>query len=548
MPSDVKSTSASGEGPASEKIFVRKSSGLVRNVSGRQALFSNLVGMGTMGPVLYVMFAVLTAPSGNISVTVFLGLGIVLTIAFVYWMLSTSMPRTGGDYIWTSRILHPFLGFLESSMFLFVMITSFVSYDIYLGVTTGFSYVFINFGFLTGNQGLVNIGTSLINDKPVILVVTIALSLVAIGIMLLPIKRIVQTLVGIFIVTMGTFLLYLGLLFSVGHAQFMANFDALSQSGTYQSVVNATPLATFTLGGTMFIGLVYIMLSYIGYVNSSYFAGEVSGDPFKSQGLAIFGAPIIYSIILFLLYFVQFQVYGHQFLVSAASLYYGGSSLFPSFGLSSGVNMPSGVFLANFLTSNPYLSSLIAFGLGLQFFAWALVYYLLPTRYIFAWSFDRILPIGFSATTKKGVPYVAVAIYGILTIVFVVLAIYTSILSFYAYAIFGFYLSATIVLIAGAVFPFRKKEIFNSSHRYVKAKVFGFPVISIVAIVGAIFTIMTMIATVIPAFTGFEIQLVYFVPIIIMIVLSAIIYFASYYYHKSKGLPVELIGKEVPPL
>ena len=298
----------------------------------------------------------------------------------------------------------------------------------------------------------------------------------------------------------------------------------------------------------MFIGLIFIMLSYIGFVNSSYFAGEVSGDPFKSQGLAIFGSPMIYSVILFFDYFLQFTTYGHQFLVSAASLFYSGNPVFPLFGLAAGTNQPSGVFFVNFLTSNPYISSLVAFGVALQFVAWGLVFYLVPTRYIFSWSFDRILPIRLSSTSKKGVPYYAVAIYGILTAIFVGLAVYTSILSFYAYAIFGFYLSTTIVLIAGVLFPYRKKDIFEASHRYVKARVGGVPIMSIVAGVGAIFTTITMIVTVLPAYTGYAFNWYYFLPIVIVLIIAAVIYYVSYYYNKSKGLPVDLIGKEIPPL
>jgi amino acid transporter len=290
------------------------------------------------------------------------------------------------------------------------------------------------------------------------------------------------------------------------------------------------------------------MLSYIGFVNSSYFAGEVSGDPFKSQGLAIFGSPMVYCVFLFTMYFLQFTTYGHAFLASAASLFLGGSATWPTFGLASGLGQPSGVFLVNFLTSNPYLSSLVAFGIFLQFVMWAMVFFLAPTRYIFSWSFDRILPVRFSATTKKGVPYVAVLLYGVLTIAFVAAAVYTSILSYYAYAIFGFYMSTTIVLIGGALFPYRRKDIFESSHRYVRAKVGGVPIMTIMGFVGALFSAITMVVTVLPAYTGFPIQLSYFIPIVVVLIASTIIYWASYYYNKSKGLPVDLVGKEIPPL
>ena len=248
------------------------------------------------------------------------------------------------------------------------------------------------------------------------------------------------------------------------------------------------------------------------------------------------------------MYFLQFTSYGHEFLAGAASLFFGGSSTWPTFGLSSGLGQPSGVFLVNFLTSNPYLASLVAFGVFLQFVMWGMVFFLAPTRYIFSWSFDRILPVRLTATTKNGVPYVAVLIYGVLTLTLVVLAFYSSILSYYAYAIFGFYMSTTIVLLAGAVFPFRRKDIFESSHRYVRAKVGSVAVMTIVALVGALFSAITMVVTVLPAYTGFPIRLDYFVPIVVVLVISTLFYWISYYYNKKKGLPVDLIGKEIPPL
>ncbi len=503
--------------------------------------------MGILGPILYVMYAVGTAPGGDIPLTTFVGLAIVLMVGFVYWMFSTSMPRTGGDYVWVSRVLHPFLGFLESSMILFVMITSFVSFDIYLAVTNGLSYTFINFGFLSGDQGLVNFGVQLATDYTTILIACVLISLLVIGVMLLPIKRVVNVLVATFFVTVAIYVVYIGLLLTTGSAGFIQNFNARSGT-TVDAVINSMGHYNYTLEGTLFIGLVFVMLSYIGLVNSSYFAGEVSGNPFKSQGLAIFGAPLIYAVFLFGLYFVQFSVFGHDFLAGSAGLFFGKDPSFWGVGIAGGAGQPSGVFLVSFLTNNPWLAALVAFGVALQFVMWAMAFYLAPTRYIFSWSFDRILPLGLSKTSKKGVPYYAVLLYGAITIVFVALAVYTPILSYYAYAIFGFYLSTTIVLIAGALFPFRRKEIFEASHRYVKARVLGIPVITIVGLVGAVFTAITMVVTVLPAYTGFPIKLEYFAPIIIMLLFSTFVYFGSYFYQKSHGLPMELVGKQIPPL
>lgn len=499
--------------------------------------------MGIMGPMLYVWFAVMTAPNADIPLTTLLGLLIVLMVGFVYWMLSTSMPRTGGDYVWVSRILHPYLGFLESSMLLFVMISSFVAYDIVLAVQYGFSYMFINFGFLANDAGLMNFGASLMTDKMWLLGASLVISVLVIGVMLLPIKRVVNVLTGSFFVMVAIFALYIGLLVTTGHDGFIANFNATSGT-TYQAVLNsATPGSfNFTMEGTLFLGLVFVMLSYIGLVNSSYFAGEVSGNPFKSQGIAIFGSPLIYGAFIFVAYFSQFTVYGHDFIAAAAG---------PGFGMlpAGGYGNPSGVFLVNFLTTNPWISAIVAFGMGLQLVVWSMAFYLAPTRYIFSWSFDRILPLGLSKTSKKGVPYFAVLLYGLVTVVFVFLTIFTTIGAFYVYAIFGFYFSTMIVMIAGALFPFRRKEIFEASHRYVKAKIGPVPVITLVGIGGAIATFFVMISAVMPAYTHqAQFDFVAFSPIIGMLIFATFVYWGSYVYQRSHGLPVELVGKQIPPL
>lgn len=537
------------------KIFVRKSSGLIRAVNARNALFANLISMGLLGPVLYLMYAVSTSPSGNIPLTVIIGLFITLTIAYVYWMFATALPRTGGDYIYTSRILHPIVGFFESFLMFFVMITSFVSYDVYLSLTSGFSYIFINFGYLTNNSYLISIGETLMSNQLVILTITLIMILIIILILLQSIKTVMKIIMGLFFITLIIYLIYIGLLVYAGPLGFQHNLSTIA-GVSYQSLVNeGLNIATknginyqYTLYGTLIAGLYFVMLSFIGYANSSYYAGEVSGNPFKSQGIAIFGSAIIYGIAMFLIYFLQFYVYGHNFLVAMTSMYFYSPSSYPSFNGLSTIANPSGVFLVNFLTNNPYITSLIAFGVGLQFFMWSLIFFLVPTRYIFAWSFDRIIPTKLSSTNKRGVPYWAIITFGILAVLFEVLAIYTPILSFYTYAMFGFYLSIDIVLIAGLVFPFRKKDIFESSHKYVKIKIFNIPLMSIISFIGLIFSTFTMISTILPSITGFPIEFSYFIPLIIAGVIAIVIYIVSYYYNKSKGLPVELIGKEIPPL
>src|SRR5256714_8131712 len=106
-------------GPA--KLFVRQSSGLVRDVSVTNALFFNIaafVGVGlTLYPAFYSLAFVPVWRFGPFSeygwAAIITGIFCVI-LALIFASLTSVMPRSGGDYVFTTRIVGPFLGWLES--------------------------------------------------------------------------------------------------------------------------------------------------------------------------------------------------------------------------------------------------------------------------------------------------------------------------------------------------------------------------------------------------------------------------------------------------
>src|SRR5213082_2593765 len=102
------------------KLFVRQSSGLVRNVSVTNALFFNVaafVGVGlTLYPIFYSLADVQAWKLGPFSAYGWAAIitGLFCILALIFASLTSVMPRSGGDYVFTSRIIHPFLGWMES--------------------------------------------------------------------------------------------------------------------------------------------------------------------------------------------------------------------------------------------------------------------------------------------------------------------------------------------------------------------------------------------------------------------------------------------------
>ncbi len=114
-------------------------------------MFGALLGMGVFINFYYLPSASALYPNASLPITVFIGLGMTLLIASVYWMLSTAMPRTGGDYIYVSRIFHPSIGFMANVMFV-VIVTTWVGFFPPLAGSQGFATMLSNLAIATGTR------------------------------------------------------------------------------------------------------------------------------------------------------------------------------------------------------------------------------------------------------------------------------------------------------------------------------------------------------------------------------------------------------------
>ena len=101
---------------AEELAFARKASGLVRGLSMWDAF-----GVGFMNQGLTPSIVVLTSlgvgvyTGGNMIIAIVLSVILAgIGMPIVWGVLGGSMPRSGGEYIYNSRIIHPVIGIAES--------------------------------------------------------------------------------------------------------------------------------------------------------------------------------------------------------------------------------------------------------------------------------------------------------------------------------------------------------------------------------------------------------------------------------------------------
>jgi len=531
------------EATVRQDVYVRKSSGLVRTVGPTSALFANLVAMGIIVNFFWITFASFGYPNANLVTTVGIGVSINIGVAFVYWMLSSAMPRSGGDYVFMGRIFHPSIGLATNLVFSAVFITwagLFAWYTTFYGIPM----VLASYTVAGGGSQALTWATTLTSSTTDIFVVSAIILLLVIAISLLPTKWVFRTTVGIFVLTAVIYVVMIALMLATSQSTFASHWNAANPANTYSAVAASGASGdSITTSGT-FLGIVYTMLSFIGYANSSYFAGEIRGSPTRTQGIAIFGAPLIFAVLIAGLYATTYMTFGRDFIVGVSSGYLSGSLPLPA--------IPSPLFLAAYVVPAgsfaPGLAAFLSFGIVLTFFGFSLIYFIIPTRNVFAWSFDRVFPNFLARVSRRGVPWVAVLSLAAFAFVSLWYATYTTIFNYLSYSNFGFWFAVGIVCLGGAVFPFLRPKLYAQAPRIVRARIGPVPILTIVG--SASFAASWFVSYASSTSTYLEVSsysygALLFLPIIFVIGFA--LYWVSYAIQKHRGIPVDLISKELPP-
>lgn len=303
---------AQGDG---KLLFTRQSSGLVREVSVVNALFFNTSAFigGTMGGAFQIAALagipiVIVGTITNWSLVALAVGGLCVLLAFIFASLTSVMPRSGGDYVFTSRIVPkvgPLLGWLESWGLVFASIALLQFETVQtlrstqvegriIGIGTGSDF------FNNANTWFTEGTTGAVTGIPGLIPGLLVFALVG-WVVLQPTKtfhKIVTWLTVIGIVGWALMAL-LGLAF-FDTAQFAANLPKYTNGVTVDQLAKAAADAGFTSGfdfgptdllnwPVMFMAGV-MLFQFIGFQYSAYISGEVRGNVKRGILLAVLGA------------------------------------------------------------------------------------------------------------------------------------------------------------------------------------------------------------------------------------------------------------------
>lgn len=473
-------------------------------------------------------------------------------LMITYWVIGLVMPRTGSDYVWVSRIFAPSIGFAWALLYMFV-----VFFVAFVGETASYAYavstVFTTSGILANSASMSSFGTFLsgtTGEFELAVVIVVVFALFA----LFGTRYVKGVIYASWIAAIVGMILMWYILSTANPTSFASNWNAflannpvagLNANATYgalyQSAVSAGAPAP---NGSISAAVAALPLSALFLFGGNYisgFTGEIKNVK-RSVPIALF-----LSLILGIAYWA---------ISSTLTLHAIGLNWITAVGWHWDQNEASvpltptqPLMLAVIAYKNPTLVYAMFFTYLIGSLAPLFAYFWIPTRYFFSWSFDRAIPSKFADISKRfNVPYFSIA-------AIVVLGIILS----YFYDVTGWSSSFTVgsvvwgvaYIIPGLalmVFPFVKKELFAQAPGFVKAKIGGLPLMSVIGLITTIsFAYIGYIAYGDPAVTSTANNAFAFELLASVVVIGLIAYFTSKYYYKSKGIDIGLAFKDIPP-
>jgi APA family basic amino acid/polyamine antiporter len=530
-------------------LFARTATGLVRGVPPRSSLIINFIpGHPTQTMVAVLLFALAVGPGGNPFLAILLVIPMSLAFAYAFGLLTQMIPRSGGDYMLVSRVIHPAIGYVS----VFCMTTAGLLSNAFFGlavVTAGITPLCVSVGLIGGRPGLVSWGQHAGTSKGWLIFFGLVMFAFA-GAIQLGGWRWILRLQNLFfwMVTASLGVVTVVTLFQ-SKSHFVSKFNHFVQGITHKPDAYAGTIATalkngvavhpsFSFSATIPIIAVFATTAIFSYW-STFVGGELrQASTIKTANNMALGG-VVPLILVAICTLVFFKTFGSDFLRAAN----GG-------GLPAAVNTPGTTFFyLSGISVGSTAYTLIVFILYIVF--WPLITYissLQQTRAIFAMSFDGVLPKGVTRVNRFGCPDLALLISLLMSAAVFIWAVYdqTGFFIVLAYALLVQLIAMGLVGLAGVLAPILRPELYRAS---TSQKTFaGVPLVQIAG-AGAIATG----AFVWWAYLHYD-QLgananlgKLFGWTIGPAVLGALFYLVAAAVKKSRGTDITLVYREIPP-
>jgi amino acid transporter len=475
------SVAAAPQEATAPRLYTRKSSGLVREMSATAALMGSVCVINLPIAAVTLMLLPFAFPGASMLLSVLLSLIPAVILGGVYILFGIMMPRSGGDYVFNGRALHPAIGFAANFNFV-VWNLLFAGIEGSWIASVGLSGLFASVGSLTGNHwwttaagniskhgvafgigavALLIVAVLLTNTARALKVMKIAFSL--------GIAAVVITVVWMLFISHGTFVHNINHVASYNGILASAKKEGFTQPGNWHAF---SP----TVSGVALVSLVTLFVMF-----ATYTGGEVKNVR-RSIPISIYGSLAIGGFVFALMAWAAVHSMGSGFVAATQAL--NGTAAYPF------ASEPTFNLIASLGSGSTVFAFLINIGFILLMVANMIFTQMAMNRCIFAWSMDRVTPDKVAqVSARTHAPNWAIAIGTVGALIGLAVFVFTSFSTFLGGTTLGFLFTFLVTGVAAVVFPYRRKELYAKSP--IKPTVFGLPLLSVlgslsIVVVGAI--------------------------------------------------------------
>lgn len=518
--------------------FVRQATGLVRQFSALDVFTWSIIFFPWLTSWAGIFWV---TPDYYQNVNYYASLAVWAVIAVVvvllYWQLTSIMPRSGGDYVFISRVLSSPLGFVASFLFFVAILISAGSgsYWAFSEVGTQLSFA----GQVLGDKGMAALGGSItpgVSGSPATLMAA-GVAILALGAALVAVGGRAFRLVVYSFFGYGVFamLLVMGIFLTSSHSSFVSAYGTYFQGGVPKVFSDASSQG-FSAGETLASlgAVVPLLFVSIGPYPVMQFVGGEIRRPRRSllYGLVLSEAASI--AIWFGLTYMLDNVVGLPF-IEAWAVQNGGAA---------GPLSTVPTAFATVLDPNGAVLWLIVVGLFIGNIGWSWLSLVFISRLFLAWSFDKVMPQWLSRVSDRfHTPVIAIALGAALAVVPMYLQYFTSFISAQVNAIFFYSVVWFLAALSALVLPFVRRDLFESSTGRRRR---GVPLITALGAVGAtLFAYLGYNSVANPAIGPFQQSAQTVVAGVVVV--PIVIYAVSYLYHRSRGVDLRASHSPLPP-
>ena len=382
------------------QVFTRRASGLVRVMSPYSAFIYNILTMGLIFPWTFI-WAPAAFQGSNLVLGIAFAFLFELPIALSYAWLATALPRSGGDYVFQSRVFGGGFGFSVVFSLFVVWILQWVALSGWLLAVLGLAPTFIGLGVTTGVEAFTSFGVWAAS-VPGIITISILNAALSLILLVSGFRNYVRLQYVMWYSILISFALMLFLFFTTNPSSFQSsingfagavdgvqNFFATAKAAAAEAGVNFSP--PFWLFGTLMVApIAWTSLQWATY--SVEQGGEIkNAHVFRNQVFILVGSLALTAGLLILLAMGMRGGMGQDGVLVASSGYWYGV---PEAQVGGTFLMPN--LLAIALTSSPILVALIGLGYIMNSFQIVCNCFIGTTRIMVAQGLDGLLPEWFS--------------------------------------------------------------------------------------------------------------------------------------------------------